>query len=365
MKTMKNSTFLNVGVIGCGAVAQIEWLPYLHELDTYCVTAISDISEHLVNYFGDLYSIPNRFTDWHGLVECPDVDVVIVLNTEHADTCICAAKAKKDILVEKPLCENPGQAVLIEKAVEQNDVILMVGEMKRYDPGYQYAQKLIKNMKGLRMIRARDISDALMRSLNEIYPVKRRPDVPESRRKELRHAYERNLKAVTGELPPDIYSHFLMAGIHDVEIMRGAFGEPEGVEYCDIWDGGKMAVAYLQYSENVRASFEIGLTDQKWFEEELTAFGRDQTIRILFPHPYLKNQPTVVEVIENENGAFIEKKISASCEEAFRAELKHFYTCVMTRQRPITDVREGRRDVELMAAMFKSYAKRISDGHGK
>jgi hypothetical protein len=76
----------------------------------------------------------------------------------------------------------------------------------------------------------------------------------------------------------------------------------------------------------------------------------------------VKNQPTVVEVIENDNGAFVEKKISASYEEAFRAELKHFHACVMNREKPLTDVQEGKRDVELMAAMFQCYAKRISTG---
>jgi predicted dehydrogenase len=359
---MKSSAVLNVGIIGCGAVAQIEWLPYLQELDEYRVTAISDISGYLVNYFGDLYNIPNRYTDWHQLIECADVDAVIVINLEHTETCICAAYAGKDILVEKPLCENPEQAVLIEKAVQDNNVILMVAEMRSYDPGYQYGKKLIRNMKGLRMIRSRDICDDLLRSLNEIYPVKRRPDISKSRREEMQKAFDKGLQVVTGELPPKLYKHFLMAGIHDVELLRGAFGEPESVEFCDFWDNGNMAIAYLKYGEKVRASFEIGVTDQKWTELELAAFGEDQTIRIVFPNPYVKNQPTVVEVIENENGAIVEKKISASFDEAYRAQLKHFYKCVTNRETPITNIREGKSDVELMAAMFRSYAGRILNG---
>ena len=284
----------------------------------------------MVNYFGDLYHIPNRFTDWLKLIECEQVDAVIVLNTEHTETCISAAAAGKDILVEKPLCENPDQAARIEKAVKENNVTLMVAEMKRYDPGYQYAQKLISEMKGLRMIRSRDFCDGLLRSLNEIYPVKRRLDVSDDIKKEMRMALERNLKTVTGDLPPKLYTHLLMAGIHDVDIMRGAFGEPEAVLHCDIWDDGKMAIAYLDYGENIRASLEVGLSDQKWYEEELTAYGVDQTIRITFSHPYLKNQSAVVEVIKNDSGAVVESRISASFDEAFRAQLRHFYQCVKT-----------------------------------
>ncbi len=358
---MESKSALKVGVIGCGAVVQIEWLPYLHELDEFEITAVQDYSQHLIDYFGDLYQIPNRFTDWKQLIECKDVDAVIVLNLEHTDVCLYAAEMGKDILVEKPLCENPKQAAQIEEAVKKHNIILMVAEMKRYDPGYLYGQKLIKEMKGLRMIRSRNICDALMRSLNEIYPVKRRPDVSAEKKQALKEAFEKNISVVTKDKPPRYFTHFIGAGIHDAGIMRAAFGEPDSVAYCDIWDDGKMAIAYLNYSDNVRASFEIGMNDQKWYEEELVAFGVDQTIRIIFPNPFIKNQPTVVEVIENENGTFVEKRISASYDEAFRAQMKHFYTCVTNREQPITDVREGRKSVELMADMFGAYLKRVSE----
>ena len=43
-KDEKKMRKLKVGVIGCGQVAQIVWLPYIHELDEYDIVAISDIS---------------------------------------------------------------------------------------------------------------------------------------------------------------------------------------------------------------------------------------------------------------------------------------------------------------------------------
>ena len=36
MKTIKT------GVIGCGLIAQMEWLPYLHELEEYEVVAVQE-----------------------------------------------------------------------------------------------------------------------------------------------------------------------------------------------------------------------------------------------------------------------------------------------------------------------------------
>ena len=129
---------LKVGVIGCGQVAQIVWLPYIHELDEYDIVAISDISLKLLDYYGNLYGVKKCYRDWHELINDKEVEAVIVLNSNHTEVCIEAAKAGKHILVEKPLCENIRQAEEIEKAVTENNVLLMVGEMKRYDSGYKY-----------------------------------------------------------------------------------------------------------------------------------------------------------------------------------------------------------------------------------
>ena len=95
---------LKVGVIGCGQVAQIVWLPYVHELDEYDIIAFSDISNKLLDYYGNLYGVKKCYMDWHDLLRDEEVEAVIVLNSNHKEVCIESAKAKKHILVEKPLC---------------------------------------------------------------------------------------------------------------------------------------------------------------------------------------------------------------------------------------------------------------------
>ena len=105
----------------------------------------------------------------------------------------------------------------------------MVGEMKRYDPGYLYAQELIRNMKGLRMIRARDFCDGLSSSQPEIYQSRRRTDVPQNVKDALEHSFQEGMRQVTKDMPVQLYYRLLLAGVHDVDIMRAAFGEPIGV----------------------------------------------------------------------------------------------------------------------------------------
>ena len=351
---------LKVGVIGCGQVAQIVWLPYIHELDEYDIVAISDISLKLLDYYGNLYGVKKCYRDWHELINDKEVEAVIVLNSNHTEVCIEAAKAGKHILVEKPLCENIRQAEEIEKAVTENNVLLMVGEMKRYDSGYKYARNLIQNMKGLRMIRSRDVCDGLAASQPEIYESRRRTDVEQSVKEKINQNFNQGLKEVTGELSENLYFRLLLAGVHDIDILRAAFGEPEKVSYSDIWDDGNMLMAEFDYGNHVKAIFEVGYTNQKWFDEELTAYGLDQTITVKFPHPYIRNCPTIIKIIENKDGRIEEREVSVAFDEAFRNELLNFYQCVIENKQPETNIEEGKKDIRLLNDIFQCYARRIN-----
>lgn len=45
---------LRVGVVGLGQIAQMEWLPYLHELGEYTLCALCDVSSSLVKQMAKL-----------------------------------------------------------------------------------------------------------------------------------------------------------------------------------------------------------------------------------------------------------------------------------------------------------------------
>src|SRR5262249_59903839 len=114
---------LRVGVIGCGTVAQIMHLPYLHSLpDLFEIAALSDLSQGLLAALGELYGVPEsgRYTDYRKLL-ASDVDAVLVLNSgSHAPQVIAAAQAGKHVLVEKPLCFTLREADEIIAAVKKS-----------------------------------------------------------------------------------------------------------------------------------------------------------------------------------------------------------------------------------------------------
>src|SRR5579871_980025 len=104
---------LKIGIIGCGAIAQIQHLPNLvRRDDIFEVRALCDLSARLLDALGEAHGVPpeRRFLDYHRMVES-DVDAVIVCPAgSHAPPTIAAARAGKHVFVEKPMCYTEDEA---------------------------------------------------------------------------------------------------------------------------------------------------------------------------------------------------------------------------------------------------------------
>src|SRR5437899_1452125 len=82
---------LKVGVIGCGAIAQVWHLPHLREHSPeFEIRALCDLSHRLLAAVGDEYGVPpgRRYTDYREMVQS-DVEAVIVCpSASHAEPSI-------------------------------------------------------------------------------------------------------------------------------------------------------------------------------------------------------------------------------------------------------------------------------------
>ena len=286
---------LRMGVIGCGEIAQIMHLPFLRELkDLFEISAICDISSHLVNQIGDIYHVKDRYTEYNNLLAHGNIDAVAILsNADHAEIAVAAAQAKKHIFIEKPLCFNLEEADAVIRAAKENDVTLMVGYMKRYDPGYQLGQPRLQRVRELRLIRVHDFFGQLRKSavapLESIYTLYRYGDVAadviERSRTQTKNSFQ---QAIGTDSPKFLTAFNLLLGVgsHDATILRGAFGDPLRVLSANVFPGdGGYVVAIMEYPNDVRCIWEVGGLDKEgeWWDEELAAFGTKDVVRILLP----------------------------------------------------------------------------------
>src|SRR5690242_9334404 len=111
-------------------------LPYLNELPQFDLVAISDLSPRVLDAVGDRYGVAIRSQDYRDIF--PEVEAVAVVTHDHAEVVQAAASERKHIFVEKPLSFSLEECDAVLDAVRANQVTLMVGYMKRFNPAYQY-----------------------------------------------------------------------------------------------------------------------------------------------------------------------------------------------------------------------------------
>jgi predicted dehydrogenase len=347
---------LRIGVVGCGQIAQVMHLRFLEELPQFRIAAVCDLSPKVVDAVGERYGVPVRCTDYSELVNREDIDAVAVLTMEHADVAVAAAEAGKHLFIEKPIGFSLAEADRVIAAVERAGVTAMIGYMKRYDPGYEYGAARMREMQDVRLIRVHDFAVDFSAHV-PLFTLVTRDDVSAAdvtERKAAIAATQREALGPTHASLSGLYSMLLMLASHDLTMLRGAFGAPSGVRYSDAVSTTEL-LSILDYGSGRRCVFEAGVGSHAlWWDEQMTAYGRDQIVEIAFANPYVPYAPTVVTIRVNEDGSPVRKEIPVSHQEAFRREWLHFFECVRSRTAPRTTLADARADVELAIEMIRA-----------
>lgn len=352
---------VRVGVIGCGMVSQLMHLPYLRELsDRYRLAALCDLSAGTLDLVGDAYGVPadRRFTDWRDLVAA-DLDAVFVLtNGSHAAPAIAAAEAGRHVFVEKPLCWTLDEADAMIAAAEAHDVRLMVGYMKRFDPGFQEAARRVAAMNDLRFLRLTTL-EAPADDYVAPYPLLRAGDLPPETLARLAAERAELVRRAIGPAPGSdlerAYVDVLLdSAIHELNMLRGLVGEPTSVS-ATFWDDARSLHVLFTFPGELRAALSwLTLPGLRRYRQEIACYAPAERLTISFPSPYLKNAPTPVRLEEQDATATWERELVVSYDEAFRRELLHFHDCVTRGEEPATTAGDARRDIVLAAAIVAS-----------
>lgn len=92
------------------------------------------------------FGFQNWSTDWHDIVDDPEIQVVDICtpNNTHAEIAIAAARAGKHILCEKPLALTAEEAGAMYRAARDSGVTTMVAFNYRRTPAVQLAKRYIQ-----------------------------------------------------------------------------------------------------------------------------------------------------------------------------------------------------------------------------
>jgi predicted dehydrogenase len=357
-------TRLKIGIVGCGAIAQIQYLPLLREMpDEFAIGGLCDLSRSVMDRLGDEYGVPpkRRFTDYHELV-ASDLDAVVVCNTgSHAGPAIAAAEAGKHVLVEKPMATTVAEAETMVAAADRNGVALMVGYMKRHDPAYRYGAARVREMADVRFVQVNHLHPDNRLHLAE-FRLHRPDDLPPSSPEAIAAEETERIAAAIGlpaaELAPEVRTAFffvLYSMIHDIGNLSGLFGPPARVVSTELWQNGTCITTVLEYPAGFRAVASwVDLPDLQTFEETLEVYGSRERVIVSFPTGFSIGLPSTVTVHGMEEDGHPWRKDLTWHENPFKLELLRLRERIVNGTPLLAEGRDAVADIALVRDIVRA-----------
>ena len=139
---MKNE--VGIAVIGCGAISD------------YHINALRLIPQAKIRVFCDIdlsracakaQGHADVCSDWHETLSRDDVDLAMILtpNDLHCEMAVEAAKAGKNVFVQKPMARSSQECRLMIETAQKCGVMLFQSYMHRYFEESRYAREYIKS----------------------------------------------------------------------------------------------------------------------------------------------------------------------------------------------------------------------------
>lgn len=142
---MKNGK-LQIGLIGCGGIANNKHMPALKANSDVCeIVAFCDIVKERAEKAAKEYGTENAaiYTDYHELLKDEEIDVVHVLtpNVAHCPITVAAFEAGKHVLCEKPMAHNTEDAQKMIDAWKKSGKKFTIGYQNRFRHEVQMLKK--------------------------------------------------------------------------------------------------------------------------------------------------------------------------------------------------------------------------------
>lgn len=346
-------TRIRIGVVGCGAIAQIQHLPNLTFLrDQFDIAAVCDVSATLARAAADEYG-GSWHTDLDGFLG-ESLDAVILCHTDPKVEAAHAVLASgRHLLIEKPVAFVPEDVDGMAQAAAANGVVAQAGYMKVFDPAFRRLEREVAGMRDdLRFVQVNHLHTNNQHHLAN-FRLRAADDLPASGMDEVRARRASDAERALGAVDDAVRSAFFhLSGsmIHDLYGLRQLFG-PATVRSAEIWNGGlgiSMILSWPDTDGPRCAGTWVELDNIRHFHETLEVYGIDRGVILSYPTGFAVGQPSQLTVRGVEGGEPFESQIDTGRASAFVEELQHFHACITADETCRTPLSEARHDVQLV-----------------
>jgi predicted dehydrogenase len=141
---------LNVGILGCGPIAQAAHFESAVKARNAELYAICDVADDLRERMAATHAPKKTYASYDKMLADPSLDAVVIATADafHAQASIAALKAGKHVLTEKPIGVSVEEVEDLQREVKKSGKVLQVGHMLRFDAGIQSAKTFITDEMG-------------------------------------------------------------------------------------------------------------------------------------------------------------------------------------------------------------------------
>lgn len=258
----------------------------------------------------------------NGVFAKADAFDIVVPTYKHAEIAKMAIASGKDFLVEKPLAQNLKEARELEKLSKGSSSIMMVGHIFRYNPAATFAKKLIAEgaLGKIRFMRGRFMGfryqehDAGILATTAIH-----------------FLYLSSF--LHGKTPQAVWAkteYMFGTKLDDLSIIRLDYGDTFTIVETDYFTPGKWRTFDIIGT--------LGAAHVDLLNQEVILHHKR--------HIWGQNR------FEAHDGGEVTHKLEF--QEPLELEIRHFFECVRTRNKPLTALENGLEVIEVIEAAYES-----------
>ena len=344
--------------VGCGFVGQRIHIPNFASLPDCRFIALAEARPELGAAVARRYGIEKVYASHHDIANDSEIEAVGVSAPYALQGSIAEdlLRAGKHVFMEKPMAVSLRRAQSIIEAEKTSGARLMVGYMKRYDPGNLLLKKHLDRWKSSgeagQLILARNHGFGG----NWLYG--QDPNVP----------FETS--SATPPPAPDecpewlpaehknSYLGYLQQWTHNINLLRFFLGGKAQVKFVDLNEDGMTGAVVFEIGGQ-RAILESAYTQFHGWEEHTQIYFEGGWLRTQAPPLMQKETSATVEIYRAGNKERAPQLIQeyAPAGWSYREEAKHFLAYVQSGEPFNSSAQDTLNDVQIFEEIYKQFLK--------
>lgn len=327
---------MNFAIVGCGHIAK-KHAEAIQNIEGANLVAVCDKVPEAMHYYVENYGA-KPYQDLKEMLSDPTIDVVNICTPSglHAPIAVEAAKAKKHVIVEKPIALTSEDADLIIQACRENNVKLAVVHPNRFRPVVQELKKLMEED---RFGKLSHVNATVRWNRNQAY---------------YDQAPWRGTKALDGGV-------LMNQAIHNIDLLIWLMGDVKEV-YSMVAtrlrniEAEDVSVGVVRFKNGALGVVEAATTIYpKNLEESLSIFGETGTAIIGGTNATQFNHLVIESLDDEETNAIIEKvKANPLGKPGHQCIIEDMIEAIKKDREPIVNGEDGKRALQFVLAFYES-----------